>query len=114
MAVAVGNGLMPMGLVFLRLAPKALQYLPLAPVTAAKLQGFTTNEIVVTLAAVAKLNDFCHRLHTLWGYIGTISDNILKHKNIGHLALNNAHLLFNICHFFALAALRSVPNLNAK
>jgi hypothetical protein len=74
--VAIVNGLMPMALVFLRLAPEALQYLPLSPVTAAKLQGFTTNKVVVTLAAVAKLNDFCHRLHTLWGYIGTISDEI--------------------------------------
>ena len=67
MAVAVANGLMPMGLVFLRLAPEALQYLPLTPVTAAKLQGFKTNKIIVTLAAVAKLNDFCHRLHTVYG-----------------------------------------------
>jgi hypothetical protein len=92
MAVPVGNGLMSMGLVLLRFAPKALQYLPLAPVTAAKLQGFTTNEVVVTLAAIAKLNDFCHRLHIFWGCISTISDNILNHKNIEHLA-------YIICHF---------------
>ena len=84
--MAVGNGLMPMGLVFLRLAPKALQYLPLTPVTAAKLQGLATNNIVITLAAVAKLNDFCHRHHTLWGYMGTISDKLLNHKNIDHLS----------------------------
>jgi hypothetical protein len=73
---------MPMGLVFLRLAPEALQYLPLAPVAAAKLQGFTTNKVVVTLAAVTKLNDFCHRLHTFWDYTGTISDQsvLLKTK----------------------------------
>jgi hypothetical protein len=62
-AMAIANGLAPMVLVFLRLAPETLQNMPLAPISPPKLKGFTTDEVVVTLATVFKVNDLGHKFH---------------------------------------------------
>ena len=60
MAVILGKGLAPMDLVFLRLTAKTLQYLSLAPVAPAKLQGLAADEIVIDLVATLKVYYFTH------------------------------------------------------
>jgi len=70
MFVAVGKGLATMGLVLFRFTPEALQHLALMPIAAAELQGSATDEIVISLAAVFKVNDLGHWLHALSGLCG--------------------------------------------
>jgi len=70
MFVAVGKSLATMSLVLFRFTPEALQHLALMPIAAPELQGSATDEIVISLAAVFKVNNLGHWLHALSGLCG--------------------------------------------
>jgi hypothetical protein len=60
--VTVKECLASVSLVLLHLASGALQYSSSIPVTSAKLEGFSANEIVVDLPAVFDVNNLSHVL----------------------------------------------------
>jgi hypothetical protein len=77
MLMPIGKGIAPMSLEFFCFAAETLEYLALTPIAATKLQGFSTDKVVVTLATVAKSDDLCHGLSKYQEDTGTIAPNLV-------------------------------------